>query len=219
MLTLTTRQNGRHFAEDTFNRIFENENVRISINFSLKFVRGQINNIPALVQIMAWRLQATNHHLNQWTAPSHYLNQWWLVYWRIYASLGLNELRIAWGHTFINETIFGWTLYPILTVDSRFVPSQRETLGASLESILYISVLQPVYKGMGIRVFFIYDYCSFNNVPCHFLSSFNGTCPQPMLSRMNAVHCWFRGVQPTSANVQYTRTTFRFLEIWVKMAT
>ena len=23
---------------------------------------------------------------------SHYLNQWWLVYWRIYASLGLNEL-------------------------------------------------------------------------------------------------------------------------------
>ena len=56
MLTLTTRQNGRHFAEDTFNRIFENENVRISINFSLKFVRGQINNIPALVQIMAWRL-------------------------------------------------------------------------------------------------------------------------------------------------------------------
>ena len=27
---------------------------------------------------------------------SHYLNQWWLVYWRIYASLGLNELT-HWG--------------------------------------------------------------------------------------------------------------------------
>ena len=25
----------------------------------------------------------------------YYLNQWWLVYWRIYASLGLNELREA----------------------------------------------------------------------------------------------------------------------------
>ena len=25
-------------------------------------------------------------------ATSHYLNQWWIVYWRIYASLGLNEL-------------------------------------------------------------------------------------------------------------------------------
>ena len=24
---------------------------------------------------------------------SHYLNQWWLVYWRIYALLGLNELK------------------------------------------------------------------------------------------------------------------------------
>ena len=25
-------------------------------------------------------------------ATSHYLKQWWLVYWRIYASLGLNKL-------------------------------------------------------------------------------------------------------------------------------
>ena len=28
-------------------------------------------------------------------ATSHYLNQWWLDYWRIYASLGLNELSEA----------------------------------------------------------------------------------------------------------------------------
>ena len=54
--TLRPRQNGRHFADDTFNRIFVNENVRISIKFSLKFVpKGPINNIPALVQIMACR--------------------------------------------------------------------------------------------------------------------------------------------------------------------
>ena len=34
----------------------ENENVSISIDISLKFVpRGQINNIPSFVQIMAWR--------------------------------------------------------------------------------------------------------------------------------------------------------------------
>ena len=46
--TLRPRQDGRHFADDTFNRIFVNENVRISIEFSLKFVpKGQINNIPA----------------------------------------------------------------------------------------------------------------------------------------------------------------------------
>ena len=53
--TLRPRQNGRHFADDTFNRIFVNDNIRISIKFSLKFVpNGPINNIPALVQIMAW---------------------------------------------------------------------------------------------------------------------------------------------------------------------
>ena len=44
------RQNGRHFADDKFNPIFVNENVIISIRFSLKFVRqGPINNIPAFV--------------------------------------------------------------------------------------------------------------------------------------------------------------------------
>ena len=54
--TSRPRQNGRHFADETFNLIFVNENVRISIKFPLKFVpKGQINNIPALVQIMAWR--------------------------------------------------------------------------------------------------------------------------------------------------------------------
>ena len=49
-------QNGRRSADDTFKRIFLNENVRISIEISLKFVpKRSINNIPALVQIMAWR--------------------------------------------------------------------------------------------------------------------------------------------------------------------
>ena len=49
-------QNGRHFADDNFKHIFVNENVRISIKISLKFVPTRpINNIPALVQIMAWR--------------------------------------------------------------------------------------------------------------------------------------------------------------------
>ena len=36
--------------------IFINENLSISINISMKFVpKGPIDNIPALVQIMAWR--------------------------------------------------------------------------------------------------------------------------------------------------------------------
>ena len=54
--TLRPRQNGRHFADDTFKHIFLNENVLISIEISLKFVpKGPVNNMRALVQIMAWR--------------------------------------------------------------------------------------------------------------------------------------------------------------------
>ena len=54
--TLRPRQNGRRFADDTFRHIFLNENVRISIKISMKFVpKGPLDNIPSLVQIMAWR--------------------------------------------------------------------------------------------------------------------------------------------------------------------
>ena len=54
--TLRPRQNGRHFPDDIFKCIFLNENVRISIKISLKFVpKDQINNIPSFVQIMIWR--------------------------------------------------------------------------------------------------------------------------------------------------------------------
>ena len=53
-------------ADDVFKCIFLNENVRISRNISLKFIsKFKIGNIPALVQI----------------------------YWGIYASVGLNELK------------------------------------------------------------------------------------------------------------------------------
>ena len=74
--TLWPRQNGRYFPGDIFTCIFLNENVSISIKISLKFgPRCPINNIQ------------------QWSATSHYLNQWWLVYWRMCASIRLNELR------------------------------------------------------------------------------------------------------------------------------
>ena len=53
--TLRPRQNGRRFPDDSFKCIFLNENAWISIKISLKFVpKGPMNNIPALVQIMAW---------------------------------------------------------------------------------------------------------------------------------------------------------------------
>ena len=82
--TLRPRKDGRHFPDDIFKCIFVNEMVWITIYILLKlFPKGPTNNIPALVQIMAWRRPGT----------SHYLNQWWLSYWRIYASLSLNEFK------------------------------------------------------------------------------------------------------------------------------
>ena len=54
-------KNGHHFPGDIFKCIFLNENVWIWILLSLKFVsKGPINNIPALVQIMAWHLPGDN---------------------------------------------------------------------------------------------------------------------------------------------------------------
>ena len=53
--SLRPRPNRRHFADDVFKRIFENENEWISPGISLTFVpKVRINNIPALFQIMAW---------------------------------------------------------------------------------------------------------------------------------------------------------------------
>ena len=72
---------GREKMAATFQRIFFNENVWVSIKISLKFVpEGPINNIPALVGIVACRLAGTK--------PLS--DQWWLVYWRIYESLNLD---------------------------------------------------------------------------------------------------------------------------------
>ena len=49
-------QNGRHLPEDIIKCVYMNEKLYISIHISLKFVhKGPIDNIPALVQIMAWR--------------------------------------------------------------------------------------------------------------------------------------------------------------------
>ena len=81
-ITLRPRQNGRHFPDAIFKWIFLNENVSISIDISLEFVtRGPINNIPTLVQVMAWRRPLSEPMM--------------LEYRRIYASLGLNEICVC----------------------------------------------------------------------------------------------------------------------------
>ena len=81
--TLRPRQNGRHFADDIFKCIFLNENVWIPIKISLKFIpTDPINNIPALVPIMAWRRPGDKP-----------LSEPMMV--NLYASLGLNEIILV----------------------------------------------------------------------------------------------------------------------------
>ena len=65
------------FADGTFKCIFVNKNVRISIEISLS------------IRLKYSSIDSGNGLAGQ--ATSHYLNKWWLVYWRIYASLNLNE--------------------------------------------------------------------------------------------------------------------------------
>ena len=58
--TLRPRQNGRNIADDIFKCIFLNENFSISNKISLKYVPWcLIDNMAALVQIMAWRRPGT----------------------------------------------------------------------------------------------------------------------------------------------------------------
>ena len=60
--------------QTTFSNAFSWMKIWISIKISLNFIpKGPINNIQALIQIMAWYKS-------------------WLVYWHICASLGINEL-------------------------------------------------------------------------------------------------------------------------------
>ena len=87
--SLRPKQNGRLFADDTFKRILLNENIRISTKNSLKFVpKGLINNIPALVLIMAWRrpgdkplsepmlVRSLTHICVIWP---QWVKQWWYI--------------------------------------------------------------------------------------------------------------------------------------------
>ena len=59
--TLRLRQSCRHFTDDIFKCIFLNAIVWLLLKISLKFVpKVRINNIPALVKIMAWHWPGIN---------------------------------------------------------------------------------------------------------------------------------------------------------------
>ena len=81
--SLKSRQIRRYFAVN-----FLNEHVWIPIKISPKFVpKGPINNIPALVQIMAWRR----------TGDKALSEPMMTQFNDAYMSLGLNELIVPFG--------------------------------------------------------------------------------------------------------------------------
>ena len=81
--TLRPRQDGRHFADDICKCTFLNEMLEISLKCHWNlFIRV--------------KLTIFQHWFRKWLgadqATSHYQHHWWLFYWRIYSSLGLDEL-------------------------------------------------------------------------------------------------------------------------------
>ena len=133
--TLRPRQNGRNFADDIFNCIFLNANVWIPIRISLKFVpKGLINNIPALVQIMAWRRSGDKPLSESMmvSLPTHICvtrPQWvnslyaGLTYFLGYDILNLNQEGLMYtvhprkyAHGLYFVVVWGW---PILSISFR----------------------------------------------------------------------------------------------------
>ena len=96
--TCRPRQNGRHFADDIFKCIFLNDNVKISVKFSLNLVpKGPINNIPSLVHIMAWRRPGDKP-----------LSKWMMVSLLTHICLSLNELNMKHDmYSLILNMIYG----------------------------------------------------------------------------------------------------------------
>ena len=96
--TMKPIQNGCLFANDMFKCIFFIQNVRISLRISLKFVpKGPINNIAALVQIMAWPL-----------VGAKLLSEPMMVRIPMHVSLSLNELtnfglRMPYGNIDLDQ--------------------------------------------------------------------------------------------------------------------
>ena len=100
---------------------FGNENVRISIKFSLKFVpKGPINNIPALVQIMAWR-RPGDKPLSEPVMVSQltlicFIRPQWVNYYRKKRSLiPIDKINNLWNDNAIDPWVSRKTEIPLLT--------------------------------------------------------------------------------------------------------
>ena len=89
---------------EVFNTLRPRQNVRIfQTIFSNAFSWMKMSELRLIFHwnlFLRLNLTIFQHWFRQWLGAdetsSHYLNKWWLVYWRVYASLGINELKHVW---------------------------------------------------------------------------------------------------------------------------
>ena len=149
------------------------------------------------------RVQFTifHHWFRKWLgadqAISHYLNQWWLVYWRIYASLGLNELT-PWGrvmHIYVSE-------FPIIGSDIGLLLSRCQAIIWTNVGILLIWPL-----GMNFSEILIKNPLYFHSRKCLWKCRLRNVC---QLSRPHCVNSVLPNI--LSTHPRRVKSRFRWVE-------
>ena len=128
--TMRPRQNGRHF-QTTFSNGFcwmKLYEFRLKFHWSL---------------FLGVQLTIFQHWCRKWLganqATNHYLHQWWLIHWRIYASLGLNELQYIPR----NMHMYGFVVLCFVVVKQSFIMNSHE---------VFIHIHQGYFAGTGAIV-------------------------------------------------------------------
>ena len=98
--TLRLRQNCRHFADDIFKCILFNGNTRTSLDILLKiFWKFRINNIPSLVQIMAWYEIGLYQSSRPLCACTHgSALPWWRHQMETFDGMGIHRSPVNFPH-------------------------------------------------------------------------------------------------------------------------
>ena len=113
--TLRPRRNGQHFADNIFKRILFNENLWISIKIEIQ--RFSLNKIREILLTFVPNLQYSSLGSDNGLAPSRrqaiiWTNDGFFTDTNmIYASLGLNELRVqdSYGTHFVLASMYQLT--------------------------------------------------------------------------------------------------------------
>ena len=134
------------FPNDILKCIFLNEMYQFRLRFHWSFVPyGPNNNISALVQIMAWRVKATSHYLNQWWPglPTHMCapRPQWVKYYNhsqtaLCLQCGVISLHFKYGHKCCSAI---WDILQRLFPDPDAVCTRRYILLSIIPPLQIIS--------------------------------------------------------------------------------